>query len=105
VRHVYHLYVVRSKKRDSLRTFLEERGIGTLIHYPIPVHLQQAYKHLGHAPGAFPRTEACCQEILSLPLFPELPDSDIEKVVLSIREFMELPAPRSAGTGRQEKAF
>ena len=107
VRHVYHLYVVRAKKEGSLKTFLEKRGIGTLIHYPIPIHLQQAYKHLGYARGDIPVTEACAREILSLPLFPELTDSDIETVVLAIREFMDLPAAPSVGTGagRQGRPF
>ena len=107
VRHVYHLYVVRTQNRDSLQAFLEERGIGTLIHYPIPVHLQQAYSHLGYARGDLPLTEACCQEILSLPLFPELADSEIETVVLTLRKFMDLPAPPSVGTGAgtQRKPF
>jgi dTDP-4-amino-4,6-dideoxygalactose transaminase len=97
--HVYHLYVIRTKKRDSLQAFLEGQGIGTLIHYPIPIHLQEAYKHLGYARGDLLLTEACSQEILSLPLFPELTESEIDTVVLAIRTFMGLPAPPSVGTG------
>ena len=97
--HVYHLYVIRTKRRDSLQAFLKEQGIGTLVHYPIPIHLQQAYKHLGYARGDLPLTEACSQEILSLPFFPELTESEIETVALNIRQFMGLPA------GRQGKPF
>jgi dTDP-4-amino-4,6-dideoxygalactose transaminase len=105
--HVYHLYVIRTKRRDSLQAFLEGQGIGTLVHYPIPIHLQHAYKHLGYDRGDLPLTEACSQEILSLPFFPELTESEIETVVLTIRTFMDLPAPPSVGTGagRQGKSF
>jgi dTDP-4-amino-4,6-dideoxygalactose transaminase len=91
VRHVYHLYVIRAERRDSLQVYLREKGIGTLIHYPVPVHLQPAYKRLGYSRGALPATERCCEEILSLPLFPELAESDVERIAGDIREFMQLP--------------
>jgi dTDP-4-amino-4,6-dideoxygalactose transaminase len=89
VRHVYHLYVIRTERRDSLQAFLKEQGIGTLIHYPTPIHLQNAYKNLGYLRGDLPLTEQCSQEILSLPLFPELTESEIELVASKIRHFME----------------
>ncbi len=95
--HVYHQYVIRAERRDSLQTFLREKGIGTLIHYPTPVHLQEAYKPLGYSEGALPRTERCCREILSLPIFPELTEPDIEWIAARIREFMDLP---SGGPGK-----
>jgi dTDP-4-amino-4,6-dideoxygalactose transaminase len=86
-RHVYHLYVIRSKKRDQLQRFLEAKGITTLIHYPIPVHLQKAYEDLGVCSGALPVTENLADEILSLPIFPELEKPQIEEVTGSIRTF------------------
>jgi dTDP-4-amino-4,6-dideoxygalactose transaminase len=89
VRHVYHLYVIRTERRDSLQAFLKEQGIGTLIHYPTPIHLQNAYKNLGYLRGDLPLTEQCSQEILSLHLFPELTESEIELVASKIRHFME----------------
>ena len=67
--HVFHLFVVRHPRRDALQRALNERGVGTLVHYPVPVHLQPAYGSLGMRPGDLPVTEAVCDEILSLPLF------------------------------------
>jgi dTDP-4-amino-4,6-dideoxygalactose transaminase len=89
VRHVYHLYVIRTKRRNSLQAFLKEQGIGTLIHYPTPIHLQNAYKHLGYCGGDLPQTEQCSQEILSLPFFPEMAESQIEEVANQIRHFLK----------------
>lgn len=86
-RHVYHLYVIRSPWRDELQRFLAERGIGALIHYPVPVHLQEAYRDLGLSRGALPATERCADEILSLPLYPELPDEQIVEVAETINQF------------------
>ena len=70
--HVYHQFVIRSKKRDKLRRYLASRGISTSIHYPIPIHLQEAYKDLNHKKGDFPVCEFVSREILSLPMYPEL---------------------------------
>jgi dTDP-4-amino-4,6-dideoxygalactose transaminase len=86
-RHVYHLYVVRTPRRDELQRFLADQGIGTLIHYPVPVHLQQAYEELGLRPGSLPATEQAAAEILSLPLYPELPDEQIAEVAKAINSF------------------
>lgn len=86
-RHVYHLYVIRSQQRDDLQRILAERGIGTLIHYPVPVHLQEAYRDLGVGPGSLPATEQCAREILSLPLYPELPDEQVAAVASAVNEF------------------
>ena len=86
-KHIYHLYVVRTKFRDELRRFLESRGVGTLIHYPVPVHLQEAYGDLGLKRGALPVAERYADEILSLPLYPELTREDQETVASLIREF------------------
>ena len=86
-RHIYHLYVVRTSRRDELQRHLAGVGIGTLIHYPVPVHLQDAYRDLGHARGHLPITERCANEILSLPLYPELPDERIVEVAEAINQF------------------
>lgn len=85
--HVYHLYVIRSKKRDQLSSFLNSRGVATGMHYPIPIHLQEAYKNLGHKRGDFPVTERLSQEILSLPMFPELTRIQIKYIADTIKEF------------------
>ena len=86
---VYHLYVIRTQERDSLRDFLRGQGIQTLIHYPVPVHLQSAYGQLGCGPGDLPVTEECSRHILSLPLYPEMPESEIEEVASKIEVFFE----------------
>jgi len=84
--HVFHLYVVRHPRRDSLMDALGERGIQTLIHYPIPVHLQPAYSDLGYVAGALPVTERVAREILSLPLYIGLSPRDLEFIASSIGE-------------------
>jgi dTDP-4-amino-4,6-dideoxygalactose transaminase len=86
-RHVYHLYVVRSKQRDSLQDFLNSRGIGTGIHYKTPVHLQEAARDLGYRKGDFPEVEAACAEILSLPIYPELEEESQMYIIENIKEF------------------
>jgi dTDP-4-amino-4,6-dideoxygalactose transaminase len=85
-RHVYHLYVVRTPQRDALRSWLGDHGIGTGIHYPVPIHLQPACAQLGYLPGSLPVTEQVTAEILSLPMYPELRQDQIEQVCDSIRE-------------------
>jgi dTDP-4-amino-4,6-dideoxygalactose transaminase len=89
VRHVYHLYPIKTRKRDSLQAFLKKRGIETLIHYPIPIPLQKAYRELGYRRRDFPLTNQWSRKILSLPFFPEMKDSEIEEVTEGIRCFME----------------
>ncbi len=84
---VWHLYVIRVDQRDALREHLTSQGISTGIHYPIPIHLQPAYRDLGHKKGDFPVTEEYAQGILSLPMYPELLPSSIEFVAESIRDF------------------
>lgn len=86
-KHIYHLYVIRSKQRDEVQKFLASAGVGTLIHYPIPIHLQEAYKNLGLKRGALPIAEECADEILSLPMFPELKEVQIERVCEVINQF------------------
>lgn len=85
--HLYHLYVVEVSRRDKLQHYLASRGISTGIHYPIPIHLQPAYKHLSYRRGNFPVTEAAAKRILSLPMFPELTGQEISYVASTIRKF------------------
>ncbi len=86
-KHVYHLYVIRTEERDKLREELKSKGIATGIHYPIPLHLQPAYNYLGHKKGNFPITEKASQEILSLPMFAELTEEQIEEIVEIIKNY------------------
>ena len=84
---IYHLYVISVAGRDDLQAALKEQGIFTGIHYPIPMHLQKSMEYLGYKPGDFPVTEKVTSEILSLPMFAELTDDEIRKVVNSIKAF------------------
>jgi dTDP-4-amino-4,6-dideoxygalactose transaminase len=86
-RGVYHLYVIRTRERDALQRFLLERNIVTGLHYPIPLHLQEAYAGHGFSGGDFPVTEAASHEILSLPMFPGLTEEQQDRVVAEVREF------------------
>jgi len=85
---VWHLYVVRTEQRDLAREYLVSRGVSASIHYPIPIHLQPAYQDLGYKRGDFPVTEACAQQILSLPMYAELSQEQIEFVAKAIRGFI-----------------
>ena len=85
VRHAYHLYVVRHPQRDAFRARLAELGgVGTLVHYPVPVHLQPAYADLDYLPGSLPHTERAAREVLSLPLYPGLTDAQQDRVIEAI---------------------
>lgn len=86
--HAYHLFVVRVPKRAALQDYLESVGIATGIHYPVPVHLQNSYKFLGHKKGDFPVTEECAAHILSLPMFPELKIEEMQYVCNEMRKFI-----------------
>jgi dTDP-4-amino-4,6-dideoxygalactose transaminase len=85
--HVYHLYVLRCERRDELRDYLAVRGVGTQVHYPVPVHLQDAYRDLHHQVGAFPAAEQSCAEVLSLPIYPELSDEESLYVAQCVEDF------------------
>ncbi|MBC7814258.1 MAG: DegT/DnrJ/EryC1/StrS family aminotransferase [Burkholderiales bacterium] len=85
--HVYHLYVVRHRQRDELMLAMQKQGIGTLVHYPVPVHYQQAYADLGYPAGSLPETEKAAAEIVSLPLYVGLPPSDVETVARAVNEW------------------
>jgi dTDP-4-amino-4,6-dideoxygalactose transaminase len=80
VRHVYHVYVVRSHDRDGLRARLTDAGVQTGVHYPIPVHLQPGYRDLGYSAGDFPVSERAAGEVLSLPIYPELNEKQIDTI-------------------------
>lgn len=85
---VYHLYVVRAARRNELQAFLKERGVGALIHYPAPVHMQPAYRSLPGA-GNLPETERAAAEVLSLPMYPELRGDELETVIEAVHAFEE----------------
>lgn len=86
-RHVYHVFAIRSTKREALQQSLNEKGIQTGIHYPIPVHLLPAYEDLGYKKGDFPHSEKAANEVLSLPMFAELSKESIKEVAMAIKEF------------------
>jgi dTDP-4-amino-4,6-dideoxygalactose transaminase len=87
--HIYHMYVIQAPRRDDLQAWLKERGVGTGIHYPVPIHLQKAMGNLGYKPGDMPVTEETVEKILSLPMYPELSDDQISAVANAIRSFYE----------------
>ncbi len=85
---VYHLYVVRARDRDGLRAYLHDKGVGTGVHYPVPIHLQPAYRDLGYGKGRFPATEECAKRILSLPMCAELTPDAVRYVAEIVADFM-----------------
>jgi dTDP-4-amino-4,6-dideoxygalactose transaminase len=86
--HIWHQYVVRTRRRDALREFLAIRGIGSEIYYPVPLHLQDALKSLSYNQGSFPESERAAREVLALPIFPELREDEQQTVVGAIAEFL-----------------
>ncbi len=84
---VFHRYVIRTPKRDQLMAYLKERGIGTGIYYPVPLHLQKAWAREGYPRGAFPVSERLCREGLAIPLFPEMRDQEIHEVIEALQGF------------------
>jgi dTDP-4-amino-4,6-dideoxygalactose transaminase len=87
--HVFHQYTIRVERRDALQQFLRERKIGSTVYYPYPLHLQPLYASLGHKPGNFPHAERAAQEVLSLPMYPELRAEQIARVVEAIADFLK----------------
>lgn len=85
--HTFNQYVVRAPRRDDLRAFLAERGIGAAVYYPLPLHLQPCFSYLGYQPGDFPVSEQASHEVLALPVFPELTENEQREVVAAIAEF------------------
>lgn len=87
--HVYHIFLIRTKKRNALQEYLKKNGIGTLIHYPVPPHLSKAYSYLGYKKGTFPIAEKLANTSLSLPMFPELTQKELDYVVAAIKKFFD----------------
>ena len=85
--HVFHQYVIRVPLRDKLRAFLAEEGVGSEIYYPLPLHLQESLAFLGYRKGDFPESERAADEVLALPIYPELRDDEVETVVDAVRRF------------------
>lgn len=92
--HIYHLLIIETDQRDALRTYLEKEGIQTGIHYPKPIHLQEAYMEMGYGKGDFPHAERLASHILSLPMFPELSDRQIKYVANKVWAFFDANAIR-----------
>jgi dTDP-4-amino-4,6-dideoxygalactose transaminase len=85
-RHIYHIYAIRVPERDQMMSLLKEKGIQCGVHYPVPIHLQEAYRSLGYQTGSLPIAERTAMEFVSLPMFPELTEAQIEMVALGVRE-------------------
>ena len=85
--HVYHLFVVRTKQREALRAFLDERSVSSAVHYPFPIHRTEAYAELGLGVGSLPVAERLAEEICTLPLFPSMSDGEITQVIEAIHDF------------------
>jgi dTDP-4-amino-4,6-dideoxygalactose transaminase len=85
--HVYNQFTIRSSRRDQLKAVLHDSGVPSEIYYPLCLHLQEAFKYLGYAEGEFPESEKASREVLSLPVYPELPDALQDRVVQAIADF------------------
>ena len=92
----WHIYALRTHERTSLQSTLAAKGIQTAIHYPTPIHLQPAYKHLNHKPGDFPHAEALCREQLTMPLFPEMTREETERVISEVSAWSQTSPQRLA---------
>jgi dTDP-4-amino-4,6-dideoxygalactose transaminase len=86
-KEVNYVFCVRAKKRDGLEAHLKEKGIGTSVYYPIPLHLQKCFEYLGYKKGDFPAAERLCESVLALPMFPELTEDEVNYVCESIKGF------------------
>jgi dTDP-4-amino-4,6-dideoxygalactose transaminase len=87
-KHVFHLYIITSTRRNALAEHLRSCGVAVGLHYPIALHLQQAHAHLGYGQGSFPVAERCAEQVLSLPMFAELTEEQIQHVVNGIKKFV-----------------
>jgi dTDP-4-amino-4,6-dideoxygalactose transaminase len=104
-RHIYHIFAVRVRNRDALMAALTEKGVGCGIHYPVPVHLQEAYNFMGMKKGQFPVAEKCADEVVSLPMFAELTEEQIEYVAYEIKSFFRHYRPVAADMTTQAQPF
>jgi dTDP-4-amino-4,6-dideoxygalactose transaminase len=86
-RHIFNQYVIRTSRRDELRAHLEANGVGTEIYYPVPLHVQRCFAYLGHAADDFPRAMSAANEVLALPIFPELEPRQLQHVVKQVAQF------------------
>jgi dTDP-4-amino-4,6-dideoxygalactose transaminase len=100
-RHIFNQYVIRVSGRDELQAYLQRKGVGTEVYYPVPMHLQECFAYLGHTAGAFPESERAAKETLALPIFPELTESQARYVVESLRGFFATRAPAPMGAHPQ----
>ena len=96
-RHIFNQYVIRLSDRDELQAYLKQKGVGTEVYYPVPLHLQECFAYLGHKAGAFPESERAAKETLALPIFPELTEPQARFVVDCACEFLDKKAPALAG--------
>lgn len=96
-RHIFNQYVIRVTKRDELQAYLKQKGVGTEVYYPVPLHLQECFAYLGYKPGAFPESERAAKETLALPIHPELTDAQARFVVDCVCEFVAKETPVLAG--------
>jgi dTDP-4-amino-4,6-dideoxygalactose transaminase len=87
-RHIFNQYIIRVSRRDKLKAALESKGVGAEIYYPVPLHLQECFSHLGYAAGSLPESERAANETLALPIYPELGDHQARYVVQCVREFL-----------------
>ena len=87
--HIYHQYTVRHPRRDALKQYLADKGVASGIYYPLALHLQEAYAYLGHKQGDFPEAERATAEVLSIPVYPELTEEQIDYVADLIQRFDE----------------
>src|SRR5881409_684320 len=85
--HIFHQYTLRAERRDGLQTHLKSAGIGNAIYYPVPLHLQNCFRYLGHSRGRFPESERAAAEAISLPVYPELTRDQLDYVIDAIRRF------------------
>lgn len=100
--HVFNQYVIRAKHRDALRKYMQEQGVPTAVYYPEPLHLQPAFSYLGYAKGSMPHSEQACADSLALPIYPELPPEDQERVVRTIADFYKSHLKTTRGIGNHE---
>lgn len=96
-RHIFNQYVIRVARRDELQAFLQKRGVGTEVYYPVPMHIQECFAYLGYKNGQFPESESAAKQTLALPVYPELSEAQLKYVVDCVREFLAESTGNSAG--------